>query len=143
MITIDVKGLDQLKAKYDKLPTEVQAVVRASVEDGAKVFVRNAKRDAPVDHGFLRNMIAYAPLVSDKTHCTFEVISNAAYSPYLEWGTITRVSVPAELQGYAIEFKGKGLRKNGGIYPHPFFFRQIPVVKGQIERDVKDLLERL
>jgi hypothetical protein len=62
----------------------------------------------------------------------------------LEWGTITRVSVPDDLQAEALLYKGKGLRKTGGVYPHPFFFKQRPLAKKAIEdritaitRDIK------
>lgn len=124
-----------MKSLPDKIVKEVNGVI----EDGAKVFVSLAKRDAPVDMGVLRNSISYAPL--GKT--VYEVVSGAYYSPYLEWGTITKVSVPGELQAYASQFRGKGLRVTGGIFPHPFFFKQMPIIKKQIEQDIKQVLETL
>lgn len=141
MITLEVKGLKELQAKLEKLPVEFQNEVRGVLEDGAKQYVRLAKRDAPVDFGFLRNGISYAFVLADKTRCTFEIVSNARYSPYLEWGTITRVSVPPGEEPYAVQFKGRGIKKTGGIYPHPFFFKQKPIVKKLIEQDIKTILE--
>lgn len=37
-----------------------------------------------------------------------ELVSAAAYSAYIEWGTKTKVSVPADLTDYAAQFKGRG-----------------------------------
>lgn len=144
---INIAGLKELQDKFAKMPEVLQKEVRGVVESSAKDFVRYAKRDAPVNKekhgGNLRLGISYAQVIADKTHTTFEVVSNAHYSAYLEWGTITKVSVPAELAAYASQFKGKGLRKTGGIFPHPYFFRQIPLIKKQLENDIKDIASRL
>jgi HK97 gp10 family phage protein len=125
-----LKKLDDVKRK--SLGSELDAVV----ESGAKEFLARAKRDAPVDMGTLRNSITYKKLAKLR----YEVVSGAEYSAYLEWGTITRVKVPAELQSYATQFRGKGLRKNGGIYPRPFFFPQVIPVKKLLEQRVKALI---
>ena len=144
---VNIVGLKELQDKFKKMPENLQKEVRGVIEDGAKTFVRFAQRDAPVNKGKyggnLRLGISYGQLIADKTHTTFEVVSNAHYSAYLEWGTITKVKVPAELAAYASQFKGKGLRKTGGIYPHPYFFRQIPLIKKQLENDIKDISSRL
>lgn len=139
MITIDVKGLKDLQANLSKLPEILKAELSGQLERGAQLFVRNAKRDAPVDFGFLRNQISYAK-TSD---FSFTVVSGSKYSPYLEWGTITRVQVPVELADYAIQFKGKGIRKTGGIYPHPYFFKQQIPVKIELEKSVQAMLKDL
>lgn len=137
--SIDIKGMKELQDKLANMPKQLQKEVSGVVEDGAKVFVRNAKRDAPVDFGVLRNEITYFPLGNLK----FEIVSGARYSPYLEFGTITKVRVPVELSSYAIQFKGRGIKKNGGLYPHPFFFKQIPLVKTQIEKDIKQITDSI
>jgi hypothetical protein len=77
MITVEVKGLRELQARFDRLPEEIRIETVAAVENGAKVFVAGAKRDAPVDFGVLRNGISYSPLAVSKTNVSFEVISNA------------------------------------------------------------------
>jgi hypothetical protein len=141
MVTIEVKGLKELQGKLKTLPQRLKTEVSAVVESGVKTFVRNAKRDVPRQFGFLGNGISYTFLISDKTRTSFMVVSNFKYSPYIEWGTITRVRVPSELQAYAIQFKGKGIRKNGGIYPHPFFFKQTPITKAQIEKGIGQIIK--
>ena len=149
-ITVEIKGLRELQARFKRLPQEVRAIVQADVEDGCKFFVRNAQRDAPVDFGVLKQGISYAFVLADKTRTTFEVVSNAKYSAYQEFGTITKApegvaratqesQLPA-LPAYAATFKGRGIRKNGGIIPHPFFFKQLPATRLHIEKSLaKDL----
>lgn len=138
-IKVEIKGLRELQARFNSLPKEVQVEAKAVVEAGAKTWVQKAKRAAPVDNGTLKNGISYydsskGPLIG------FTIVSNAKYSAYLEWGTITKVEVPAELSEYALQFKGKGILKTGGITPHPFFFPQQLPVKKQIEAGLKSLV---
>jgi HK97 gp10 family phage protein len=137
MVTIEVKGLKELQANVNKLPQRLKQETSGVLERGAQLFVRNAKRDAPVDFDFLRNLISYAKTGELK----FTLISGSKYSPYLEWGTITRVSVPTELASYAIQFKGKGIRKNGGIFPHPYFYKQQIPVKIEMEKNLEPILK--
>ena len=131
--SVNVIGLKELQAKYAKASETVKKQARVALQSGIATFVRNAKRDAPVDMGVLRNSISFAPIGD----LTYEIVSGAKYSAYLEFGTITKVSVPAELVAYASQFKGKGLRTTGGIFPHPYFFKQLPIAKKQIEADLK------
>jgi len=136
---IDIKGLKELQANIQKLPGQLKQEASAIMEAGAKNWVRNAQRDAPRDFGVLANEITYAPI----GELTFEIISGAKYSPYIEWGTIEHVAVPAELQAYAIQFKGLGIRKTGGVFPHPFFFKQQLPVKVQIEKGIGSILKEV
>lgn len=135
---LNIVGLKELQTKLQGLPKEISKEVSAIVESGAKEWVRGAKRDCKaVDNGFLRAGISYAPV--SKTG--YEVVSSANYSAYVEWGTITKVDVPAELSAYAIQFKGKGIRKNGGMIPRPFFFKQRQQVKRLLEQRLKTYSE--
>ena len=153
--TVEIKGLRELQARFDRLPDEVQNKVRGQVQAGAMLFVRKAQRDAPRNKGkyggTLAQGITSKPELNSKTQTSFEVTSNVEYSPFMEWGTITyaaagvnwvtNLSGLADLPGYAITFKGRGIRKTGGIFPHPFFFKQTPIVKKEIEAGIKAELE--
>ena len=121
------------------MPAKLSKEVQATVENGAKNYVALAKRAAPVDLGLLRNSISYYPIAKS----TYEVVSAARYSPYLEFGTITKVSVPTELVNYAAQFKGGGLRNTGGITPHPYFFPQVPIIRKQVEAGIKAITDDL
>lgn len=135
--SVEIKGLRELESRLKRLPAELQKEISGVIENGAKVFVAGAKMDAPVDFGFLRGAIGYTRVGK----MNYEVFAAKEYAHYIEWGTVTRVKVPAELQSYAIQFKGRGIKKNGGIYPHPFFFIQIPVVKKQIEAGLQAIIK--
>ena len=141
LLTLDLKGFSEVMANLEKMDDNLKKEVSATLERGAQLFVRNAKRDAPVDHSTLKQGIDYFPKANGSL--SFTVTSNVKYSAYLEWGTIKRVSVPEELASYAIQFKGRGIRKNGGIFPHPFFFKQQGVVKQNIEQGIEALLKDL
>lgn len=134
-MNINIIGLDKLIKDFEQKPVQFKKEVTDVLRNGAKTFVRNAQRDAPRDMGFLANLISFMQV----GELTFMVISASRYSPYLEWGTITRVSVPGDQQEYAIQFKGKGIRKNGGIFPHPYFFRQGTPVRIQVAADLKQI----
>lgn len=142
--SVNIIGLKELQAKMDKLPKQIQTEVDGVVENGAKTFVQLAKRDAPVNFGVLKNLITYYPLGKG----SYELVSGAKYSPYLEWGTITNVfkgytpALTPELRAYAATFWTRS-KRNGGLYPHPFFFKQLPIVKKQIERDIKQITDSI
>ena len=139
LLTLDLKGFSEVMANLDKMDKTIKQEVSATLERGAQTYVRNAKRDAPVDHGRLKNSISYYPLAP----LSFNVVCAVDYAAYLEWGTITKVHIPAEEIQYASQFKGRGLRKTGGIFPHPFFFKQQAVVKDQIETGINAILKDL
>jgi HK97 gp10 family phage protein len=139
MIKVEVKGLRELQAKLSKKQSSLTTEGEAVLERAAQVFVRNAKRDAPKDMGRLAQGISYM-----KTGAlSFTIVSAQEYSPYVEWGTITKVKVPAGEQNYAIQFKGRGIKKNGGVHPRPFFFRQTPFAKAEAEKGLKALVGTL
>jgi HK97 gp10 family phage protein len=103
---LNIVGLKELQIKVSNLrKSGLRKEVNHVLEAGAKTFVRNAKRDAPVDFGVLRNLITY-----EKTgQSSFSIVSGANYSAYIEFGTRSRAVVPADLQTYASQFRGKGV----------------------------------
>lgn len=137
--TVEIKGLRELQAKLKALPVQLKKEANGIVQRGAEVFIRGAQRDVPVRFGFLRGAINFAP--NPVTNLQVRLAAWKKYAAYLEWGTITRVVVPAGLEPYAITFKGRGIRKNGGIFPHPFFFKQLPLAKKTIEQGFSSMLK--
>jgi hypothetical protein len=137
-VSIQVEGLDKLKKQLGNLPENVVQEVDAEMSSTANEFVNRAVIAAPVDTGFLKGEITFTRL----SEMNYEIVSGARYSAYLEWGTITRVQVPTDLVQYAAFFKGKGIRKNGGIYPHPFFFIQLPIAQAELNKNLKEVVKR-
>lgn len=97
----------------DQLTIELRQEIDGELKDGADQIARLAINNAPADQGFLRNQIK-----SVKTNeLEYEVVSLSSYSPYLEFGTMEKVSIPAGLEDYAAQFKGdfaSGTYSEGG-----------------------------
>jgi hypothetical protein len=138
MIKVEVKGLRELQAKLTKEQSAVKQKAADVIFRAAQVFVSGAKRDAPKDMGQLAGGISFFPTTPN---LSMTVVSAKEYSPYVEWGTITRVKVPAGEQSYAIQFKGRGIKKNGGLHPRPFFFKQTPIAKAAAEKGLRAMLD--
>lgn len=137
-VTIKIDGLDKLKKQLGSFPQHIKQEVDAELAAASNEFVNRAVLAAPVDVGILRHGISF----ERKKEMEYEVISSAHYSAYMEWGTITKVKVPSELSAYASQFKGRGVRKTGGIAPRPFFFVQIPFVEKFLNQNLKDTVAK-
>lgn len=123
---VNTIGFKEFQSKLKALPSEVKTISGAYVQDAGLKWEQLAKRSAPVDKGILRNNITSRKV----TPMTVEITSGALYSPYVEWGTGTRVSVPSELQAYAIQFRG--VKKVIGRYPKPYFFIHKEAVRNEL-----------
>lgn len=107
-VDISIQGLNQFLDRLKRAPKTLQDEVGRELKDGADAIVQRAKRklssNKTTDEGTLSRGISRV----DKGPLEYEVVSAAKHSPYIEWGTKRRVSVPAELSAYAATFKGKG-----------------------------------
>lgn len=104
MNTITLSGFKEFQDKLRNMNGILTKKVDGVVKDAADAWAQRAKLAAPNDQGRLANEtkpVHVKPMES-------EVVVNVEYAAYMEWGTKTRVSVPAELQNYASRFKGKG-----------------------------------
>lgn len=110
------------------LTTENQNKCERLVRSTCFNIVRRAMRFSPVNFGFLKSSIG--------TDANSKRMSgaiwaggigkgvNVRYAPYVEFGTGSGVSVPPELQEYALQFKGRGLRKVNRR-AQPYFFPSV------------------
>jgi hypothetical protein len=132
---VNTIGFTEFIDKLNKLPADIQEEADGYVLDAALLWEEKAQLAAPVGQGFLK-----AGIRGFMTgNLQAEVVSNVLYSAYVEWGTGTRVSVPADLKDYAIQFKGK--KQTIGRYPNPYFFIQRPIVEKQLFEDLTKMLE--
>jgi HK97 gp10 family phage protein len=102
--SVTLKGFRELQNKLKHLPKEVMGEANDAVQDAGEYWAERAKQDAPTDQGLLKGSITSKETGLMKS----EVVSPVSYSAYIEWGTKTKVKVPAEMQTYAMQFKGKG-----------------------------------
>ena len=145
---VQIQGMDALLNRLNNIPGKVTSAVKAELADGAQAIAGEAKQRAPGDQGFLQLEIGTADI--DALH--YQVFSGAEYSPFVEFGTLGKVDIPAGLEDYAAQFKNsveagslsfkeaifawcqrKGIDQKlwwpifisiavNGIEPHPFFF---------------------
>lgn len=102
--TVVLRGFKEFERKLLGMPNELKEEIGGEVEDAARLWATKAKQDAPKDVGTLAGSIT--SFVTGVMSA--EAVSPAEYSAYVEWGTKSRVRVPAELQAYASQFIGKG-----------------------------------
>lgn len=143
MVKIEFTGLKELSARLSKAPSVLKEQVNTEVHLAGERFVELAVKSLRdqlfVDtekSGFLMGSISADNSVALQS----SVVANKKYAAYFEWGTITRVSVPPELADYAIQFKGRGIKKTGGMYPRPFFFPQVPIVKAELIENINNVI---
>ena len=129
---IEVRGLNEALKKLEKLPDEVVEAVDADIEQACMDMQVMAQREVRVDKGFLKNSIRFKQ--EGKLNWVFGAYMK--YAAYINWGTITRVKTESNWSDYAILFKGKGIRKTGGIYP-TFFF------SGSVDIGIRMLMKQL
>lgn len=91
-------------------------------------IVRKAMRLAPVNFGFLRASIGTNATGAGMNAEVWAGGSgkgvNVKYAPYVEFGTGNKVYVPNELTEYAMQFKGRGIRKVNNKH-QPYFFPSV------------------
>lgn len=100
--TLDLIGFAEIQQKMLTASERMSKDVEGVLERNAQIIARNAKRSAPTDEGYLKGQIS----VTKDGKLAYGVVSPARYSPFIEWGTKRRAKVPAELQNYALQFKG-------------------------------------
>lgn len=103
-ISIQVLGLEKLIKKFGAIPENVKQELDAEFGEVAVRYVDRAQAAAPTDEGFLKNLITY----KRNGEMDWEVVSGAPYAAYVEFGTRSKVKIPAGLEAYAAQFKGKG-----------------------------------
>jgi len=140
-INFKIDGLDKLIEKLGKLPIEIEKEVANEVNASALAIQSKAKRDCRVDFGTLRNSIQLESIFKDK-RIIYTVGSHLKYAPYVEFGTGGLVSVPSGYEDFAMQFKGKGIRKvNLKARPFliPAFESEIPNLRKNIQNVIKDV----
>ena len=168
MVKINVIGFKQLQNTINKMPARLQKEVGAEIQFGAEDFRDRAINDAPADVGFLISQITKNEL----TPLSAEVVSGSKYSAPMEFGTKSKFQpIPgidaSEFKGKPtggtwLEFisniknwtKRKGIPTSAsyviarsilkhGVNPHPFFFKQIPIVRRDLFRNIRNVLKSI
>jgi HK97 gp10 family phage protein len=140
-ISFKIEGLDALIKRLGKLSPKIAKEVAMEVNASALAIQSKAKRDVKVDNGTLRNSIQLKE-VNVGTKIVYTVGSALKYAPYVEFGTGGEVNVPAGYETFAIQFKGKGIRKinlRARPYLIPAFESEIPILRKNIKNVIANV----
>jgi hypothetical protein len=135
--TIELEGLQETLNRLQKIGDETAKAVDDEIAAGVRDMERSAKRLCPVDTGRLRASIS----ASRNAFLNWELVAQADYAAYVEFGTGRLVDIPAGLEDYAIQFKGKGLRQVN-LPARPYFFPSVyaywPKIKENIVKVIRE-----
>lgn len=140
-LKIELQGADKLEKRLEDATKTIQIEISAKITDGAQAIAAEAKQRAPVNFGFLKNFISAIPAEKSASGFRAVVVSSAAYSAYVEFGTGTKVEVPSDLIDFAIQFKGT--HEVIGMRAQPFFFPSVKRIIPIIQNDVKKTLDKI
>lgn len=102
--TLEIRGLSNFQKKIKNLPARLQKEVAGEVEAATRQTNAQQLRLVPVDEGGLKQQTG----IKKVEILEWELFSGKLYAPFVEFGTKTKVQVPAELKDFAIQFKGHG-----------------------------------
>lgn len=138
---VKTDGFKSLEKRLEGMSKEVVQEVSDSIDKNIfeinKEQVANVTKVNAVDTGHLRRSNGFE--VSQPTYK--ELFNNADYSVYVEMGTGGLVEVPKELTEYAMQFKGKGIRKIN-LPARPFFFPPFFKKRAKILRDILKVIKK-
>jgi HK97 gp10 family phage protein len=140
-ISFKIEGLDALIKRLGKLSPKIAKEVAMEVNASALAIQSKAKRDVKVDNGTLRNSIQLKE-INQGNKIVYTVGSALKYAPYVEFGTGGEVNVPAGYETFAIQFKGKGIRKinlRARPYLIPAFESEIPILRKNIKNVIANV----
>jgi len=105
---VTITGDKQLLKEFERINKAANKEMNAELKAFGLLVEGEAKALAPGDEGFLRNRIKSVP-----GNLEVEVIVNADYAAYMEFGTKRKAAsyvsgLPSDWQQVAASFKGKG-----------------------------------
>jgi len=120
MISLEVEGIEQLKAGFTKYGKAADKAVTKAVNITALNIEKDAKSRLRGSHGSGKHWIIGTLAKSIYNRPTDkpgekQVGTNLEYAPYIEFGTgdvvFENFDFSAEAKQYAAQYKGKGIRK--------------------------------
>lgn len=136
---IKVKGLKEVIQDLKDDVSGKKEMIDGVLEFGTQAIISEAKQRSVVNYGRMKG--SETPV--KKGNFQYEIVVQANYAPYIEFGT-GNLFVPLPEQEWndiAAQFKGKGVRQVN-LPPRPFLrpavIRQTPLIL----QDIKDILEK-
>ena len=100
---LNLSGMDSLTKRLKTIQDDLTRGVAEEISASAMKIERDAKRNAPVNLGTLRQSIHSESTLNGLTG---KVIVDAKYGAYVEFGTGGKVSIPSGFEEFAMQFKG-------------------------------------
>ena len=117
---------------------------RKSLKDDLKKFAwiikEKVDEKTPEDTKELLGNNLIWPLEQVGTQIGIRVFNETEYAPYVEFGTIELVEVPNELTEYAMQFKGKGIIKKGGMKARPYLYPALVAERPKFIAAIKSIM---
>ncbi len=129
------KGLIRSLRKFGR---DAEKGIGEVTEFTARDAELNAKKEAPVDTGKLRQNI----ITEKETNLHYKVIALEDYAPYMEFGTGDKAIAPEIFKDQADQFRGAGIR-NVNLKPQPFMYPAYVIARTNFKKDLKDELQFL
>jgi len=111
-MSLSTKEVNQAIKQIEKKSTQYKGNLSRVVFKGALDIESDAKSRSPVNEGRLRSGIVSK---LDRKNISADVVSTADYSAFMEFGTKTKVSVPAGYDKLASQFRGSKQGKFGDL----------------------------
>jgi hypothetical protein len=105
--SVKITGLKEVQAQIESFTKNLPKNADAIVKSGVNKMARDAKEEVPVDMGAMKGGIS----VKTNGFADYSLVSNASYSPYIEFGTKGNYQPIPGID--ASEFKGKGSKEGG------------------------------
>jgi HK97 gp10 family phage protein len=99
-----IKGISETIKELRAFGKDIEKLIDAETNDIANQIESDAKKLAPKNFGKLAQSISSSKVKESN----YKITVNEIYGAYMEFGTGTKVRVPAEMQSIASQFKGGG-----------------------------------
>lgn len=137
-IQFKISGLKKLQDKLGNMSKKLVLAVDGEISDTVTEINREQVNLAPINDGQLRQHIAF----NRNKEMDWSIFSNMPYSAYVEFGTGKLVDVPAGLEDYAIQFKGKGINQVN-LPARPFFFTPYLTKKDDLIKNIRTAIKNI
>lgn len=107
-MTLKLDGVEKVLAALKDVQTKVVDEVDAEIQASANDIRTKAIRKVPVNFGEIKNSIGF----EKESRMRYSIFATAYHAPYVEFGTVKKVSVPAELADVAAAVKARPKRGN-------------------------------
>lgn len=147
MIKIDITGFSDVLKNISTLAQDLREEIDAELEEATRNFALLAKRSLASSlsannnrkTGRLLGSIGFGRVFN--ASLSHEVFAITDYAAYNEWGTIEHRDVPPDLVDIAIKYKGRGIKKRGGMSAKHFFFPQRDIVIPELMANLNNIIE--